>query len=279
MLKPELAVDPAATDHFLKEARRLMEMAHPGIVRVFELSGGSPGRFLVAPKSRRGEPISCPVIRPARPYFVMPLFRSGALAELIRRRGPLKRSVTLRWASEIAAALSFAHSKGVVHGDLKPMNILISTDGKAVLADFGLAWCPSDDSVAVMREQRAGTANYMSPGLAAGQIEFEAADVYALGAVMYEMLTGRPPFAGLDRARCLAQVIAGPPRPILNLNPAACPDLARIAEGAMMRDVRQRYASAAEVLAELERLKRDELPIGPLPASTPEGKRLRKRRS
>ena len=132
------------------------------------------------------------------------------------------------------------------------------------MSDFGLVRTFYNDSVVdVRRSQCEGTAPYMSPAVARGEAEDTRCDIYAVGATLYEMLAGRPPYSGRSSAEVIAKVLAGPPAPILKLNPKADLALVKIAEGAMARDLRDRYARAADVAEDLRRVGRREPPLGP----------------
>jgi sugar lactone lactonase YvrE len=121
----------------------------------------------------------------------------------------------------------------------------------------------NDTIVDVEREQLEGTAPYMSPGVAAGNAEDTRCDIYAFGGVLYEMLTGEPPYAGRNTKEIRAQILAGPPKPIKARNPGADAGLTAVAEGAMARELRDRYADMSDVLADLERIKGGRAPLGP----------------
>jgi hypothetical protein len=241
MLRPELAVEPQAVHRFLKEVRHLRRLQHPHILGILEMSERKEG-----------------------PYFVMPYLERGSLARIIRPGEPLASELTLRIACQIAEALAFAHSKGIIHRDLKPGNILLETGGTAFLTDFGLARTLFNDSMMdVDRGHCEGTAPYMSPAVAAGQAEDTRCDIYSFGAVLYEMLTGQAPYAGETTAEVLKKIQAGQPKRISELSPKASSELAGIAEGAMARSHRDRYASMADVVADLERVGRKHSPLGP----------------
>jgi sugar lactone lactonase YvrE len=164
----------------------------------------------------------------------------------------------------VADGLQFAHRRGIIHRDLKPANILLGPGEAACLADFGLARTLFNDTIVdVEREQIEGTAPYMSPGVAAGNAEDTRCDIYAFGALLYEMLTGEPPYAGRSTSDIRRQILAGPPTPIKTRQPAADAGLTAVAEGAMARELRDRYADMADVLADLERIQQGKPPVGP----------------
>jgi len=241
LIKPELVSDQRMVHRFVKEAGHLQKLKHPNVVPVLEVSD-----------------------RPEGPYFVMPYFEQGSLAHRIRPGQPLEPEVILETAGQVANGLGFAHRHGIIHRDLKPANILLGNDGKSCLADFGLARTMFNDTIVdVEREELEGTAPYMSPGVAAGHAEDTRCDIYAFGALLYEMLTGEPPYIGSNTNEIRRQILAGQPIPISTRNPGADAGLVAVAEGAMARELRDRYADMADVLADLERIKAGKAPVGP----------------
>jgi serine/threonine protein kinase len=241
MLRPEFVSEPRVVERFIIEARHLQKLKHPSLVPVLETRELNRGAF-----------------------FVMPYFEQGSLAQMIQPGIPLGPETILPFAQSIAEALRFTHSKGIIHRDIKPGNILIGEDGSAFLGDFGLARSLFNDAVIdVEREQCEGTAPYMSPAVAAGEAEDTRCDIYGLGAVLYEMLTGRPPFQGQTTRAIRDQIMAGQPRPILELNPSADPRLVQIAGWAMEREHRNRYSSMADLATDLQLVATGNPPLGP----------------
>ena len=235
MIKSELVTNQHVIHRFLKEAGHLMRLRHSGIVPVLEISD-----------------------RPEGPYFVMPYFERGSLAGRIKPGQPLAAETILEIIMPVAEGLSFAHRRGIIHRDLKPANLLLSADGKACLADFGLARTVFNDTIVdVENRQLEGTAPYMSPAVAAGDAEDTRCDIYSFGALLYEMLTGQPPYQGRGTKEILDQILAGPPKPITSLNPTANRHLVAVAEGCMARELRDRYADMRDVLNDLQRLTGD----------------------
>ena len=230
VIKPELMEDPRAVAYFLKEARHMQRLEHPSIVRVLAVSAS-----------------------PERPYFVMPYIEGGSLGKLIQSGKPLAADLVLAFARPIASALACAHSRGIIHRDIKPANILIEKDRRTYLTDFGLARTLFNDTVVDFQRARGeGTAPYMSPGKARGETEDTRGDIYSFGAVLYEMLTGKPPYSGATHEEVVKQIVASPPPPILRVNPHASPALAQIAERAMARELCGRYAQMQDVVADLD---------------------------
>jgi serine/threonine protein kinase/sugar lactone lactonase YvrE len=241
MVRPELVSNQQVVHRFVKEAGHLQKLKHPNVVPVLEVSDRSEG-----------------------PYFVMPYFERGSLAQRIKLGQGLETAAALDIAMQVAEGLQFAHRRGIIHRDLKPANILVGDSGQTCLADFGLARTMFNDTIIdVERETLEGTAPYMSPGVAAGNAEDTRCDIYAFGALLYEMLTGEPPYVGRNTHDIRQQILAGPPKPIRARNPAADAGLAAVAEGAMARELRNRYADMGDVVADLERIKQGRPPAGP----------------
>jgi sugar lactone lactonase YvrE len=225
---------------FLKEAGHLKRLRHTNVVPVREISDRTEG-----------------------PYFVMPYFEKGSLANRIKPGQPLDTETILDIATQVAEGLSFAHRSGIIHRDLKPANILLTADGKACLADFGLARTLFNDTIVDVENRNwEGTAPYMSPAVAAGDVEDTRCDIYSFGALLYEMLTGHPPYTGRGTKEILDQIFIGPPKPITRLNPHADRGLVAVAEGCMARELRDRYADMRDVLKDLRRIKENKQPMG-----------------
>ena len=238
LLKPDLAADPVA--FFRREARHMAKLAHPNILRVSEVADDSEW-----------------------PFYVMPHLAGGPLSETIHGR-PLDEKMTLHIARQVAVALAYAHARGLIHRDLKPSNILLDKAGQAYLADFGLSRPFDNDTLLDLEQsQCVGTVPYMSPAVAKGEAEDTRCDIYSFGAVLREMLTGRPPYEGRSALDVLRQVMATPPEPISSVNRHAHPGLIQIAEGAMARDLRDRYATMTDVICDLDRVAHGQDPLGP----------------
>ncbi len=240
LVKSDLVTNQNVVHRFLKEAGHLKRLRHTNVVPVQEISDRAEG-----------------------PYFVMPYFEKGSLANRIKPGQPLDTESILDIAAQVAEGLSFAHRSGIIHRDLKPANILLAADGKACLADFGLARTLFNDTIVdVENRSWEGTSPYMSPAVAAGDAEDTRCDIYSFGALLYEMLTGHPPYKGRGTKEILDQIIAGPPKPITGLNPNADRGLVAVAEGCMARELRDRYADMRDVLKDLQRIKENKQPVG-----------------
>lgn len=240
LLRPELTFDEASIHRFATEARHIAGLSHPHIVKVL----------------RVGE-------HEGRPFYASPLYRES-LAALLARRGALAESEVARIARDLADALAYAHGRGIIHRDLKPANILLDDSGHPCLCDFGLVRTVFNDSlVDVQTRTLEGTIAYMSPATALGQAEDTRCDIYGWGAIVYEMLTGKPPYQAPTTEALLAAVRSGSPRPIAEVNPQASRALARVAEWAMARELRDRYAEMNDVLRDLDLIRAGRSPRGP----------------
>jgi len=167
LLKPRFASNPTSVHRFLTEARHMYKMSHPNVLKVLEVSDREQG-----------------------PYYVMPYVDGGSLATRLRPDRPMTEEDILPIARQVAEALVYAHSRGIIHRDMKPGNVLIEGDGHAYLTDFGLVRTVFNDSmVDVETTNPEGTAAYMSPAVARGEAEDTRCDIYAFGAMLYEMLT------------------------------------------------------------------------------------------
>ena len=223
---------------FLREARAVAALRHPNVVQVYDV----------------GE-------HDGRPYFIMELLEGGSLAERLAGvpRPPAEAAATV---ATIAGAVEAAHEAGIVHRDLKPANVLLTSEGTPKVSDFGLAHDGSGDEelALTLSGARIGTPSYMAPEQAVGKRGTigPAADVYALGAVLYEMLTGRPPFRGESAAETERQVIAEEPVPPSRLNPRVPRDLETVCLKCLAKEPARRYASAVALAEDLGRFGRGE---------------------
>jgi serine/threonine-protein kinase len=224
VLRPELAAVIGA-ERFLAEIKLTANLQHPHILPLFD--SGEADSFL---------------------YYVMPFVEGESLRERLRREKQLPVEDAVRIAREVADALDYAHRHGVIHRDIKPENILLH-DGRALVADFGIALAASKAGGTRMTEtgMSLGTPHYMSPEQAMGEREITArSDVYALGAVLYEMLTGDPPFTGSTAQAVVARVVTEAPRPLLPQRHTIPPQVEAAALKALEKLPADRFATAAQ---------------------------------
>lgn len=241
LLREGLLSLPRAIERFRNEARLMTRLTHPHILPVLEQSGLQE-----------------------HPYYVMPYMPGGSLGQRLQSRQPLGNELALQVAREVAEALAYAYQTGVLHRDVKPENVLLDSAGRLYLSDFGLGFdLEGDWSVDGRQPGLVGTARYMSPGVARGLREDTRGDIYAYGALLYEVLTGRPPYPGQDSVEVLRQIQERPPTPIRKLRSDAPEGLTLIAEGAMARQVRDRYATWTDLIEDVQRMERGEKPLGP----------------
>lgn len=219
VLRPE--AERQGEEAFLREARAAAALQHPNIVDVYD--AGVEGDL---------------------PYIVMEYVPGETLRDLIAREGPLPPSRAALLAARLADALGYAHRHGVVHCDIKPGNVLLPDGDEPKIVDFGIAHAAN--TTAALTETISGTAGYISPEQIEGVPPDGRADVYSLAAVLYEMLTGVPPFEGRTLAAVVSQKSARPPLPPSERNPAVPPTLSMIVMRGLERDRERRYPSAGE---------------------------------
>ncbi len=224
VLRPELAAVIGA-ERFLAEIKLTANLQHPHILPLFD-SGEADGYL----------------------FYVMPFIQGETLRDRLNREKQLPVAEAVRITTEVAAALDYAHRHGVIHRDIKPENILLH-DGQALVADFGIALAASKAGGTRMTEtgMSLGTPHYMSPEQAMGEREITArSDVYALGAVLYEMLTGDPPFTGSTAQAIVARVVTESPRPLIPQRHTIPRHVEATVLTALEKLPADRFASAAE---------------------------------
>ncbi|MGY1848057.1 MULTISPECIES: Stk1 family PASTA domain-containing Ser/Thr kinase [unclassified Blastococcus] len=235
VLRHDLARDPSFQVRFRREAQASASLNHPAIVAVYDTGED---------RTPSG----------ATPYIVMEYVEGETLRDVLRREGrlPIERAMSL--AADISGALDFSHRNGIVHRDVKPGNVMITPQGTVKVMDFGIARAVSD-SAATMTSTAAviGTAQYLSPEQARGEGVDARSDVYSLGCLLYELVTGAPPFTGDSPVSVAYQHVREDPRLPSSINPDVPPELDAILLKAMSKNPANRYQSAAEMRNDLLR--------------------------
>jgi tetratricopeptide (TPR) repeat protein len=251
-LPEELIKEPQAMERFRREARAALTLDHPNICTIYEVDEAE-----------------------GQPFIVMQFLDGRTLKECLAGK-PLKTDELLEVAIQVADALESAHARGIVHRDIKPANIFLTEGGRAKVLDFGLAKLapkspPVAEAIGVSAQPTAGTGEELltSPGVAIGTVAYMSpeqargedldarSDLFSFGAVLYEMATGRQAFSGPTTALIFDAILHRAPTAPVHLNPEVPAELERIISKALEKDRDLRYRSASELLADLERLKRD----------------------
>ena len=228
VLHPHFAADQEFVERFKREASSAAALSHPNIVGIFD-RGEWDGTY----------------------YIAMECVAGRSLKELVRESGPLEPAHAIDVVVQILRAARSAHRRGVIHRDLKPHNVIIDEEGRARVTDFGIARAGASDMT--MTGSIMGTAQYLSPEQAQGFAVTAASDLYSVGVILYELLTGAVPFEGESAVAIAFQQVSAAPRPPSELNPAVSPSLDAIVLRALAKDPASRYADDDELIAALER--------------------------
>ena len=236
VLRPDLAGDGRRLERFKTELVLARQVSHPHVVRIHDL--GSDGDVV---------------------FLTMDFVPGRSLAELLAEEGPLAPDRAVGIARQIASALAAAHEAGVVHRDLKPGNVLVDDSGRATISDFGIARSLAGPGQ-TLPGTVIGTLDYLSPEQARGESVDGRTDLYALGILLYEMLTGKLPFSGGSEAEVLAQRLTGATRDLESAGVRVPRQLAAVVRRLLQRDPARRYQSAGEVFDDLGRWRGVALP-------------------
>src|SRR5471030_1501681 len=231
LLNERHAHDAQFVERFRLEAQNAAGLNHPNIVSIFDRGQGEDTY-----------------------YIAMEFLDGRTLKELLVRNGPTPPPIAIDYARQILAGLGFAHRNGIVHRDIKPHNIVVGLDGRLKVTDFGIA--RSGASQMTEAGSIVGTAQYLSPEQARGAPVDPRSDLYSLGIVLYEMLTGQVPFTGDAPVEIAMKHLSAIPEPPSVVNPSVPHDLDAIVMRALAKDPEQRYQSAEEMDADLARVAR-----------------------
>ena len=229
ILRPEFNQDEEFLERFEREATTASRMSHHNIVNLLDV--GQDGEFR---------------------YLVMEYVRGRTLKDVIQQKGALPPAVAAQIGIRILSALQHAHKNGIIHRDIKPQNILVHSDGLIKGADFGIARVAGSNTIS-HSDSVMGSVYYFSPEQAQGKDVTFASDLYSVGVVLYEMMTGQPPFDGETPVAIALQHISGKARPMSEINPAVPPAMERVVAKAMEKRPEDRYQSALEMAQDLQR--------------------------
>ena len=232
ILKSDLAQDEDFRRRFNAESQAVAQLSHPNIVSVYDVSRGGDTE-----------------------YIVMELIDGITLKQYMEKRGQLNWRESLHFITQIMRGLSHAHSRGIVHRDIKPQNIMVLRDGSVKVADFGIACL--ENSAQTLTQEALGSVHYISPEQARGDRTDARSDIYSAGVVLYEMLTGRLPFEGDSAVSVAIQHLSSIPLAPREINPDIPEQLELICMKAMASDIDHRYASADDMIADLEAFRKN----------------------
>lgn len=245
ILRADLARDPSFYLRFRREAQNAAALNHPAIVAVYDTG--------------EAETPTGPL-----PYIVMEYVDGVTLRDIVHNDGPMPQRRALEVIADACQALNFSHQNGIIHRDVKPANIMISKTGAVKVMDFGIARAIADSGTSVTQTSAViGTAQYLSPEQARGESVDARSDVYSLGCVLYEILTGEPPFVGDSPVAVAYQHVREDPIPPSQKNPALPPELDAVVLKALAKNPDNRYQTAAEMRADLVRVHNGEAPEAP----------------
>jgi serine/threonine-protein kinase len=252
ILRADLARDPQFQERFRREAQNSAALNHPAIVAVYD-TGEANTEF--------GQ----------LPYIVMEYVEGRTLRDIVKTEGPMSQKRAMEVMADVCAALDFSHRHGIVHRDVKPANVMITKNGAVKVMDFGIARAMHDGQSAMTQTAAViGTAQYLSPEQARGESVDARSDVYAAGCVLYELITGEPPFTGDSPVAVAYQHVREDPNPPSSVNPAVAPELDAVVLKALAKGPANRYQSAAEMRSDLVRTLSGQRPVAPMVMSEDE---------
>jgi eukaryotic-like serine/threonine-protein kinase len=241
ILRPDLARDPSFQARFRREAQSAASLNHPNVVAVYDTGEDVLGDA----EGATGEIV---------PYIVMEYVDGMTLRQLMATGRRLLPERALEITSGVLAALDYSHRHGIVHRDIKPANVMLTRGGDVKVMDFGIARALADSGQTQTQASAVlGTAHYLSPEQARGEIVDSRSDLYSTGCLLYELLTGRPPFTGESPVSIAYQHVSEQPVPPSQLDPAVTPQIDTIVLTALAKNPADRYQTAAEMRADVER--------------------------
>jgi eukaryotic-like serine/threonine-protein kinase len=244
LMHREIASDSDQLERFRREARSVARLNHPHIVTVID-AGEEPSPDSSLEDEAKGD------VETGTPFIVLEYVEGETLKALIRRDGPLEIPRAIAYAIELARALGAAHERLIVHRDVKPQNVLIGVEGSAKITDFGIARTLTEEGL-TMDGRVLGTTDYVSPEQALGQSVTGQSDLYSLGIVLYEMLTGVVPFTGETPVAVAMKHVREDVPDVQLARPEVSAATASVVERATAKDLDQRYPDAASMVADLE---------------------------
>ena len=252
VLRQDLAQDPAFLSRFRREAQSAASLNHPNIVSVFDTGE---------------DEVPSGINTVTVPWIVMERVSGMTLRQVLASKKLVSPERALDIVSEILAALDYSHRHGIVHRDIKPANIMITTTGSVKVMDFGIARALADASATMTHTNAVmGTAQYLSPEQARGEVVDARSDLYSTGCLLYELLTGQPPFVGDSPVAIAYQHVSEPPMLPSGLNPVVPSNFDGVILKALAKSPAERYASAAAMRLDVDALLSGKNPVGVSPA-------------
>lgn len=233
MLKEDVAQDEAAVKRFINESKAVAMLSHPNIVSIYDVS-----------------------VSGEQKYIVMEYVEGITLKSYISKKGALPLEEVIHYSRQILSALAHAHGKGIIHRDIKPQNIMLLKDGNIKVTDFGIAKLPNAETV-TMTDKAIGTVYYISPEQASGLAIDTRSDLYSMGVVMYEMMSGKLPFVAETPVSVALMQVNSEPTPPTEINPEIPKGMEQIILTAMEKSADARFSTADQMLSRLNILKKN----------------------
>ena len=252
-LRTDLASDATFQARFRREAQSAASLNHPAIVAVYDT----------------GEELASDGTAVSQPYIVMEFVAGRTLRDILREGRKILPERALEITSGVLSALDYSHRAGIIHRDIKPGNVMLTPSGDVKVMDFGIARAMSDSNTMTQTAAVVGTAQYLSPEQARGETVDSRSDVYSAGCLLYELLTGRPPFVGDSPVAVAYQHVREPARPPSDHDTDLTPAVDAIVMKALAKRLEDRYQSAAAMRSDIERYLAGRPVQAPVPTPTP----------